>query len=146
MSRGVNKVILIGNLGSTPELRHPPGEHVVTSFRLAVNRPAKRGGGENSVAVARQDAEWFTIVAWDRLADFAVQYLRQGWKVYVEGRLQSRKWRGTAGGEDRWTTEVVAHEIIILASKPRSAREDAAGAEAEAEEEADMPAPGDLAL
>jgi single-strand DNA-binding protein len=107
MPDGLNKVMLIGNLGKDPEMRYTANGSAVTTFSLAVNRSF---GGENE---RREETEWFTIVAWTRLAEIVGTYLQKGQKVYVEGRLQTRSWDGP-DGQKRYRTEVVANQILFL--------------------------------
>jgi single-strand DNA-binding protein len=110
-SRGLNKVQLIGNLGRDPEMRYTPSGKAVTNFSVAVGRVTRDPGGEN-----REETEWFRIVAWDRLAETCSQYLKKGSKVYVEGRLQSRKYNDKDGVE-RTSVEVVINEMMMLDSR-----------------------------
>ncbi len=111
MSRGLNKVMVIGNLGNTPEMRHTPGGTPVTSFRLATSRGWTTSRGEH-----REETEWFNVVAWRDLAEICARLLRKGSRVYVEGRLQTRSWNGH-DGHRRYRTEVVANEMIVLDKK-----------------------------
>lgn len=111
-SRGVNKVILIGNLGQDPESRAMPSGKAVTNLRLATSETWRdKQTGENKEAT-----EWHTVVMFDRLAEIAKDYLRKGSKIYVEGRLRTRKWQDKAG-QDRYSTEIVANEMQMLDSK-----------------------------
>lgn len=108
MARSLNKVILIGNLTRDPEIRYTPSGTAVTTFTIATNRQWKTESGD-----AKEDAEFHRIVAWDKLAEICAQFLKKGRQVYVEGRLQTRKWQ-TKEGEDKYTTEVVISEMILL--------------------------------
>ena len=119
--RGVNKVILIGNIGADPELRYTPGGTAVTNYNLATNENWTDSSGER-----QERTEWHRIVVWGRLAEICNQYLRKGSKVYIEGRLQTRSWEGQDGIK-RYTTEVVARDMQILDS-----REDAGAGEMDA--------------
>ena len=115
--RGVNKVILIGNVGSDPELKYTTSGAGVTNFSVATNETwTDKNTGER-----QERAEWHRIVAWGKLAEICNQYLRKGSKVYIEGRLQTRSWEGQ-DGQKRYTTEIVAGEMQMLDS-----REDAGG-------------------
>ncbi|MGA7670941.1 MAG: single-stranded DNA-binding protein [Nitrolancea sp.] len=114
MSRGLNKIMLIGNLGRDPEMRFTPSGKPVTDFTLAVNRRRRSPDGEQV-----DETEWFRIVCWDRLAEIADQYLSKGTQVYVEGRFQSRRYTGNDGTE-RTSNEVIVNELIILT--PRGER------------------------
>ena len=113
MARGLNKVMLIGNLGRDPEMRYTPTGKPVTAFSLAVNRAWTTAEGER-----REDAEWFNIVAWGDLAERCNKYLRKGERVYVEGRLQTRSWE-SMDGQKHSRTEVVAFEMLMLEGRPR---------------------------
>jgi len=108
MARGLNKVMLIGNLGCDPEMRYTPSGRAVTSFSLASSRSWMTSNGER-----REATEWFNVVAWGNLAEICNQYLQKGSKVYVEGRLQTRRWEN-AEGQPCYRTEVVANEMIFL--------------------------------
>ncbi|MBX3004451.1 MAG: single-stranded DNA-binding protein [Anaerolineales bacterium] len=111
MSRGLNKVMLIGHLGRDPELRYTPGNRAVANFSLASNQSWSTPEGEK-----RRSTEWFTIVAWAGLAEFAKQYLKKGQQVYVEGRLKTRRWQDEHG-TTRSSVEVVAREILMLSER-----------------------------
>ena len=108
MSRGLNKVILIGNLGRDPEMRYTPSGKPVTSFTMGVTYTWHDADGER-----REQTEWFNIIAWSGLAEVCNQYLHKGQRIYIEGRLQTRRWQD-ASGEERSATEVVAREMIML--------------------------------
>lgn len=107
MADGLNKVLLIGNLGKDPEMRYTANGSAVTSFNVAVSRGWTGDGGR------REDTEWFTVVAWNKLAELLGRHLQKGRKVYVEGRLQTRSWEGP-DGQKRYRTEVVADQVIFL--------------------------------
>lgn len=110
--RGVNKVILIGNLGSDPETRYTQGGSAVTNLSIATSERWKdKQSGED-----REQTEWHRVVMFARLAEIAAEYLRKGSKVYVEGRIQTRKWQGQ-DGQDRYTTEIVGNEMQMLDSR-----------------------------
>lgn len=111
MARGLNKVMLIGNLGADPEMRYTPSGRPVTTFRLAASRSWKTAEGER-----RTETEWFNIVAWGNLAEICNQYLSKGQQVYIDGRLQTRRWED-AEGNKRSTVEVVAGEMIMLGDR-----------------------------
>lgn len=107
---GINKVILIGNLGADPEVRYTPGGLAVANFRLATteNRANKDGQRE-------QHTEWHRIVAFGKLAEICGEYLAKGKQVYIEGRLQTRSWDDKDGNK-RWATEIVAGTMQMLGS------------------------------
>jgi single-strand DNA-binding protein len=109
MARGINKVILIGNLGVDPETRYMPSGSAVTNIRLATSESWKdKNSGE-----MQERTEWHRVVMFNRLAEIAAEYLRKGSKVYIEGSLRTRKWQGQ-DGQDRYTTEIVANEMQML--------------------------------
>ena len=121
-SRGVNKVILVGNLGNDPEQRTFPNGDAVANITLATSETWKdKTTGEN-----RERTEWHRVVFHRRLAEIAGQYLRKGSKVFIEGRLQTRKWQDQ-GGQDRYTTEIVANEMQMLDSRSDGMAAQAAG-------------------
>ncbi len=112
MARGVNKAILIGNLGQDPEIRHTPSGSSVCNVSLATTESWKdRDSGER-----REKTEWHRLVFFGRLAEITAEYLHKGSQAYVEGRLQTRKWQDQ-GGNDRYTTEVVVSEMHILGNR-----------------------------
>lgn len=137
MAKDLNKVQFTGHLGADPEMRYTPQGSAVTNFRVASNRSWKDRDG-----TAHEDTEWFRVVAWDKLGEICNQYLTKGSRVYIEGRLQTRKWTDR-DGQERYTSEVVAQDMIILSS--RSDRGSAPDFEAstidEAEEVPPPPAP-----
>ena len=108
MTKGLNKVMLIGNLGHDPEMRYTPSGKPLTKFQLAVNRSWTSGDGEK-----KTETEWFNVVAWGKLAEICNQYLSKGRRVYVEGRLHTRSWKDD-NGANHSTVEVTANEIIML--------------------------------
>jgi len=119
MARGINKVILIGNLGRDPEIRYTPSGAAIANVTLATSESWKdKQSGE---AVER--TEWHRIVFYERLAEIVGEYLRKGAKVFVEGRLQTRKWQDKTTGQDRYTTEIIANNMQMLDSKGSSASE-----------------------
>jgi single-strand DNA-binding protein len=112
MARGINKVILIGNLGRDPQTRYTQGGAAVTNFSVATSESWKdRQTGEQ-----QERTEWHNVVCFARLGEIAGEYLRKGSKVYIEGRLQTRKWQDK-DGNDRYTTEVVANDMQMLDSR-----------------------------
>ncbi len=108
MARGVNKVILIGNLGGDPEVRYTPNGAAVANVSLATNESWTDRSGER-----QERTEWHRLVLWSKLAEIAGQYLRKGSKVFVEGRLQTRSWDDQSG-QKRYTTEVVVNDMQML--------------------------------
>lgn len=112
MARGINKVILIGNLGNDPEQKSMPNGNAVTNITLATSESWK----DKQTGQQQERTEWHRIVFFNRLAEIAGQYLNKGSKVYLEGSLRTRKWQDQ-GGQDRYTTEIVANELQMLDSK-----------------------------
>jgi single-strand DNA-binding protein len=112
MARGINKVILIGNLGQDPESRTTPGGTTVTNIRIATSESWRdKQSGE-----MKEQTEWHTVVLWSRLGEIAAEYLKKGSQVYIEGRLQTRKWQDKQGN-DRYTTEIVAGEMQMMGGR-----------------------------
>jgi len=107
----VNKVILIGNLGADPEVRYSQSGTAIASFRIATTEVWKKQDGSKE-----EQTEWHRIVAFGRLAEICGEYLAKGSKVYIEGRLQTRKWQDKEG-QDRYTTEIVAREMKMLTAR-----------------------------
>lgn len=104
----LNKVMLIGNVGTDPEMRFTPSGNPVTSFRVATSRVYTTSDGER-----KQETEWFTVVAWKKQAESCNQFLTKGQRVYVEGSLRTRAWEGR-DGQKRVTAEVIANRVIFL--------------------------------
>ena len=111
-SRGVNKAIIVGNLGADPETRYTAGGTAVTNINVATSDSWR----DKSSGEMQERTEWHRVVFFARLAEVAGEYLRKGSKVYVEGRIQTRKWQGQ-DGQDRYTTEIVGNEMQMLDSK-----------------------------
>ncbi len=109
MAKDLNKVMLIGRLGTEPELRVTQQGTPITTFRLAVGRQWRDSDGQQ-----RDETDWFTIVAWNRLAEICSEHLSKGARVYIEGRMQNRSWDDAQTGEKRYRTEVVASDMIML--------------------------------
>ena len=128
MTRGLNKVMIIGRLGRDPEMRYTPNGRPVTAFSVAVSRTWTAGDGDK-----REETEWFNVVAWGNLAEICKQHLRKGQTVYVEGRLQTRGWEDPEG-KKHYRTEIVANEMIMLGDK-RDSGDEPFGEVASAEEE-----------
>ena len=112
MARGVNKVILIGNLGADPDTRYMPSGGAVTNINMATSDQWK----DKQTGQPQERTEWHRIVFFNRLAEIAGEYLKKGSKVYIEGSLRTRKWQGQ-DGQDRYTTEIVAGEMQMLDSR-----------------------------
>ena len=113
MARGVNKVILIGNLGRDPETRYMPSGGAVTNVALATSESWK----DKQTGQQQERTEWHKVVFFNRLAEIAGEYLRKGSKVYVEGSLRTRKYQDKQSGQDRYSTEIVASEMQMLDSQ-----------------------------
>ena len=129
MSRGLNRIQLIGHLGRDAEMRYTPSGAPVTEFSLAVNR-GRRGPDGQWI----NETDWFRVICWNRLAEFADQYLKRGMRVYVDGRLQIRRYTGNDGVE-RTAVEVVANDIIMLSGRS----EEPSGPETPEPDESELP-------
>lgn len=114
MSRGLNKVMVIGHLGRDPEMRYTPSGRPVTTFTVAVSRSWNTADGER-----RTETEWFNIVSWGNLAEICKQYLYKGQQVYIEGRLQTRRWEDKES-QKHTSVEVVANEMMMLGDRRES--------------------------
>jgi single-strand DNA-binding protein len=119
MSRGLNKVMIIGHLGRDPEMRYTPSGRPVTTFSVATSRNWNTADGEK-----RSETEWFNVVSWGSLAEICKQYLSKGQQVYIEGRLQTRRWEDDDGNR-RSSVEIVAKEMVMLGErKKKNTQED----------------------
>lgn len=116
MARGINKVILVGNLGADPDSRMTGSGSAVTNLSIATSDTWK----DKNTGQQQERTEWHRVVFFNRLAEIAAQYLKKGSKVYIEGRLQTRKWQDQSG-QDRYTTEIVANEMQMLDSRTDNA-------------------------
>ncbi len=114
MAGDLNKVMLIGRLGADPEIRYTQNGTAVATLSVATNFRVKRG------EEWEDQTEWHRVIAWNRLAEIASEYMSKGTKVYVEGRLQTRSWED-ANGNKRWTTEIVARDISMLCGRGEAA-------------------------
>ena len=112
MARGVNKVIIVGNLGGDPETRYMPSGSAVTNFTVATNESWK----DKQTGEQKERTEWHKVAMFNRLAEIAAEYLRKGSQVYIEGKLRTRKWQGQ-DGQDRYTTEIIADEMQMLGGR-----------------------------
>ena len=113
MARGVNKVILVGNLGKDPEVRFAPSGSAMANITVATTESWK----DKQTGEKQEKTEWHRVVFFNRLAEIVGEYLKKGSQVYIEGRLQTRKWQGQ-DGQDRYTTEIVASEMQMLGGRP----------------------------
>ncbi|MDH5361460.1 MAG: single-stranded DNA-binding protein [Gammaproteobacteria bacterium] len=111
-SRGINKVILVGNLGKDPEVRYMPNGNAVANLTLATSESWK----DKNTGQQQDKTEWHRVVMFRRLAEIAGEYLKKGSQIYIEGKLQTRKWQDQQG-QDRYTTEIVADELQMLGSR-----------------------------
>ena len=146
MARGINKVILIGNLGKDPETRYTPAGLAITNITLATTESWKdKQTGE------RQDkTEWHRIAMFGKLAEISAEYLRKGSQVYIEGRIQTRKWQDQQG-QDKYSTEIVANDMQMLggragAGAPAMGEDSRSRAPAPAQAQASEPAVADVTL
>jgi single-strand DNA-binding protein len=112
MARGINKVIIVGNLGGDPETRYMPSGSAVTNLTVATNESWK----DKQTGAQKDRTEWHKVAMFNRLAEVAAEYLRKGSQVYIEGKLRTRKWQDKSG-QDRWTTEIVADEMQMLGGR-----------------------------
>jgi single-strand DNA-binding protein len=118
MSKSVNKVILIGNLGKDPEVKYTQAGTPVASVTVATTEGYKdKQSGE-----WKEKTEWHNLVLWQRLAELAGEYLKKGSKVYIEGRLQTRSWDDKQSGEKKYRTEIVVNDLVLLGSSNRTAQ------------------------
>ena len=129
MARGVNKVILVGNLGADPDTRYMPSGKAVTNIRVATSESWK----DRTTGDMQERTEWHSVVMYDKLGEIAAEYLRKGSQVYIEGKIRTRKWQDKEG-KDRYTTEIIADQMQMLggrgggggaSSEPRSPRQTA---------------------
>ena len=121
MARGVNKVIIVGNLGQDPEVRYMPNGNAVANFTVATSESWKDQQGQ-----LQERTEWHRIVVYRRLAEIAGEYLRKGSKVYLEGRLQTREWQDQQG-QKRYTTEIIVNEMQMLDGRSEGGARGAGG-------------------
>jgi single-strand DNA-binding protein len=112
MARGINKVILVGNLGADPETRYMPSGSAVTNLSIATSESWK----DKQTGEQKERTEWHKVAMFNRLAEIAAEYLRKGSQVYIEGKLRTRKWQDR-DGNDRWTTEIIADEMQMLGGR-----------------------------
>ena len=112
MARGINKVIVVGNLGGDPETRYMPSGAAVTNLTVATNESWK----DKQTGEQKERTEWHKVAMFGRLAEIAAEYLRKGSQVYIEGKLRTRKWQGQ-DGQDRYTTEIIADEMQMLGGR-----------------------------
>lgn len=112
--KGINKVILIGNLGKDPEVRYSPSGSAMANITVATTESWKDKQSGEKV----EKTEWHRVVFFNRLAEIVGEYLKKGSSVYIEGRLQTRKWQGQ-DGQDKYTTEIVANEMQMLGGRPQ---------------------------
>ena len=112
MARGINKVIIVGNVGGDPETRYMPSGSAVTNLTIATNESWK----DKKTGEQKERTEWHRVAMFNRLAEIAAEYLRKGSQVYIEGKLRTRKWQDKSGN-DRYTTEIVADEMQMLGGR-----------------------------
>ena len=112
MARGINKVILVGNLGADPDTRYMPSGKAVTNIRIATSESWK----DRQTGDQQERTEWHSIVMYDKLGEIAAEYLRKGSQVYIEGKLRTRKWQDKEG-KDRYTTEIIADQMQMLGGR-----------------------------
>jgi single-strand DNA-binding protein len=130
---GLNKVMIIGNVGADPEMRYTANGRAVTSFRVASSRNYTTPEGER-----REETEWFAVVTWQKLAEQCSQYLQKGRRVYVEGRLRTRSW-DAPDGQRRYRTEVIADRVLFLDRAPGAPLPEEGEGETETTEADELP-------
>ena len=135
MARGVNKVILVGNLGKDPEVRYMSNGNAVCNATLATSESWK----DKQTGEQKEKTEWHNIVFYRRLAEVAGEYLKKGSQVYIEGKLQTRKWQDKSGN-DRYTTDIIANEMQMLGSRGGGGSADFGGGSASRSAPAQAPA------
>jgi single-strand DNA-binding protein len=145
MARGINKVILIGNLGADPEVRFLPSGGAVANLRIATSESWK----DKTTGETQERTEWHTVVLFNRLGEIAGEYLKKGSKVYIEGSLRTRKWQDKTTGADRYTTEIVGNEMQMLDSRGAgsnipSTSEPSSSSESKSQPSSSMPSTTDL--
>lgn len=113
MARGINKVILVGNLGRDPEVRYMQNGNAVANVGLATSENWR----DKQTGEQQERTEWHNLVFYGRLAEIAGEYLKKGSKIYAEGKLQTRKWQDKNSGQDRYTTEIIVNEMQMLDSR-----------------------------
>jgi len=113
VARGINKVILVGNLGNDPEVRYMPSGSAVANITVATTRSWK----DKQTGQQQEETEWHRVSFFGRLAEVVGEYLKKGSQVYIEGRLRTRKWQDKTTGADRYTTEIVANEMQMLGGR-----------------------------
>ena len=124
MAKSINKVILVGNVGKDPEVKYTPSGVALAKFSLATNERFKDKSGE-----WQDRTEWHNVLAWQRLAEIVGEYVHQGTKLYIEGKLQTSNWEDRNSGEKKFRTEIVARDIVLLGSRGASGDEDQGGGE-----------------
>jgi len=134
MSKGINKVILIGNLGQDPEVRYMPSGGAVTTCTLATSEQWK----DKSTGQMQERTEWHRVVFYNRLAEIAGEYLKKGSKCFVEGSLRTNKWQDK-NGQDRYTTEIIAREMQMLPARQSGGQSQYGGGQAPAAPRANNP-------
>jgi single-strand DNA-binding protein len=136
MARGVNKVILVGNLGKDPEIRYTPSGSAVANVTIATSDQWK----DKQTGEQQERTEWHRVVFFNRLAEVVGEYVKKGQQIYVEGRIQTRKWQDQSG-QDRWSTEIVANEMQMLGGRGGGGGGAGAGAGSGFEQGMDQSAP-----
>jgi single-strand DNA-binding protein len=126
MAKSINKVILVGNVGKDPEVKYTPNGVALAKFSLATNERFKDKLGE-----WQDRTEWHNVLAWQRLAEIVGEYVHQGAKLYVEGKLQTSNWEDRNSGDKKYRTEIVARDIVLLGPRETSGNGDRDGAEEE---------------
>jgi single-strand DNA-binding protein len=129
MTKSINKVILVGNVGKDPEVKYTPNGVALAKFSMATNERFKDKSGE-----WQDRTEWHNVLAWQRLAEIVGEYVQQGAKLYIEGKLQTSSWEDRNNGEKKYRTEIVARDIVLLGSREMASKEVRNSAEEEREQ------------
>jgi single-strand DNA-binding protein len=124
MAKSINKVILVGNVGKDPEVKYTPSGVALAKFSIATNERFKDKSGE-----WQDRTEWHNVLAWQQLAEIVGEYVHQGAKLYIEGKLQTSNWEDRNSGEKKFRTEIVARDIVLLGSRGAGVDEDQGGGE-----------------
>jgi single-strand DNA-binding protein len=128
MAKSINKVILVGNVGKDPEVKYTPNGVALAKFSIATNERFKDKAGE-----WQDRTEWHNVLAWQRLAEIVGEYVHQGTKLYVEGKLQTSNWEDRNSGDKKYRTEIVARDIVLLGPRETTGNGDRDGEEEERE-------------
>jgi len=133
---GINKAIIVGNLGKDPDVRHMPSGGAVATLSIATSR----GWRDKQTGEMKEQTEWHRVVLFNRLGEIAGQYLKKGFQVYIEGRIQSKKWKDKSG-QERWSTQIIGNEMQMLGGRAGNQNQNGGGQQASAPSNNQPPAP-----